>query len=66
MDFEKEPFEDDEELSRLEEDDELGGGETIVEEEEEEILSVDEEPADEGEGEQARPAPKNTFTQEVC
>jgi hypothetical protein len=40
MDFEKDQFEEDEELSRLEEDDELGG-ETIVEEEEEEILSVE-------------------------
>ena len=49
MDFEKDQFEEDEELSRLEEDDELGG-ETIIEEEED-VLAVEEEPAEEGEGE---------------
>src|SRR5271165_2454114 len=59
MDFEKDQFEDDEELSRLEEDDELGG-ETIIEAEEE-ILTVEEEPAEEAEQETAaRPAPKAT------
>ena len=31
MDFEKDNFEDDNELSRLEEEDELGGGDEIVE-----------------------------------
>ena len=47
MDFEKDQFEDDDELSRLEEDDEPGG-EGIVEEEEEEILAVEDEAAEEG------------------
>jgi hypothetical protein len=57
MEFEKEPFEEDDELSRLE-DDELGGdGEGITEEEE--ILVVEEEPNEEGEEEPAeKAAPK--------
>jgi len=40
MDFEKDQFEDDEELSRLEEDEELGGEAEGVIEEEEEILGL--------------------------
>jgi len=50
--FEKDNFEDDNELSRLEEEDELGGGDEIVETEEEEILITEEEPV------AAAPAPK--------
>ena len=58
MDFEKDQFEDDDELSRLEEDEELGGeAESVIEEEEEEILAIDEEPAEEAE-EATRPAAK--------
>ena len=52
MDFEKDNFEDDNELSRLEEEDELGtGGDEIVETEEEEILITEE---DKEEGEESR------------
>jgi hypothetical protein len=53
MDFEKDNFEDDNELSRLEDDEELGG-ETheIVETEEEELVILGEEP------EEVAPAPK--------
>jgi hypothetical protein len=46
MDFEKDQFEDDEELSRLEEDDELGGvSEGVIEDEE--VILVEEEPGEE-------------------
>ncbi len=51
MDFKKDNFEDDNELSRLEDDEELGSGE-IVETEEEELTVISEEP------EAAVPAPK--------
>ena len=53
MDFEKDNFEDDNELSRLEEEDELGGdGEEIVETEEEELVISEPGP------EAGAPAPK--------
>ena len=59
MDFEKDQFEEDDELSRLEDDDELGGDGEGITEEEEEILVVEEEPTEEGEEEPAeKPAPK--------
>ena len=54
MDFEKESFEDDNELSRLEEDEELGGEtQEMVETEEEELVVVGEEPEEEA------PAPRS-------
>jgi len=57
MDFEKESFDDDNELSRLEDDEELAGeGQEIVETEEEELAIVGEEP--EEEAPPSRPAPK--------
>ena len=57
MDFEKESFENDNELSRLEEDEELGGeGQEIVETEEEELAIVGEEPEEEAPA--PRPAPR--------
>jgi hypothetical protein len=53
MDFEKDNFEDDNELSRLEDEEELGGeAHEIVETEEEELAIVGEEPEEEA------PAPK--------
>ena len=55
MDFEKDNFEDDNELSRLEEEDELGVGDEIVETEEEEILITEEEPV------ASAPAPKAAY-----
>ena len=59
MDLEKDQFEDDDELSRLEEDEELGGEtEGVIEEEEEEILTIDEEPAEEAEEEPAGAIPR--------
>jgi hypothetical protein len=58
MEFEKDQFEDDEELSRLEDDEELGGEPGAVVEEEEELLIVEEEPADEGDEPAAKPAAK--------
>jgi len=65
MDFEKEGFEDDNELSRLEEDEELGGeSQEIVETEEEELAIVGEEPEEEAPAPRpapaARPAQKKT------
>jgi hypothetical protein len=57
MDFEKDNFEDDNELSRLEEEDELGGGEEIVETEEEEILITEEEPVAAAPAAKAAPKP---------
>ena len=56
MEFEKDQFEDDDELSRLEDDEELGGESGNIIEEEAEILSVEEEPAEEAPT--ARLAPK--------
>ena len=57
MDFEKESFEDDNELSRLEEDEELGGeAQEMVETEEEELAIIGEEPEEEAPA--PRPAPK--------
>jgi len=63
MDFEKENFEDDNELSRVEEDEELGGeSQEMVETEEEELAIVGEEPEEEAPAPRpapaARPAPK--------
>ena len=63
MDFEKDNFEDDNELSRLEEDEELGGEtQEMVETEEEELAIVGEEPEEEAPASRpapaARPAPK--------
>jgi hypothetical protein len=53
MDIEKDAFEDDNELSRLDEEDELvGDGDDVVESEEATLLIVDEEP------EEVAPAPK--------
>src|SRR5216684_4205474 len=52
MDFQKDNFEDDNELSRLEEEDELGGdGDEVVETEEEGLIITEEEPV-------AVPAPR--------
>ncbi len=58
MEFEKDQFEEDDELSRLDDDEELGSeGDATIEEEE--ILLVEDEPAEEGEEEPAaKPAPK--------
>jgi hypothetical protein len=58
MEFEKDQFEDDEELSRLEDDEELGGEPGAIVEEEEELLIVEEEPGDEGDEPAAKPAAK--------
>jgi len=58
MEFEKDQFEDDEELSRLDDDEELGGEPGGVVEEEEELLIVEEEPGDEGDEPTAKPAAK--------
>src|SRR5437667_10648038 len=63
MDFEKENFEDDNELSPLEDEEELGGeSQEIVETEEEELAIVGEEPEEEVPAPRpapaARPAPK--------
>src|SRR5215472_12435975 len=62
MDFEKDNFEDDNELSRLEDDEELGGeAQEIVEAEEEELAIVGEEPEEEAPAPRPaadRPAPK--------
>jgi hypothetical protein len=63
MDFEKENFEDENELSRLEDDEELGGeSQEMVETEEEELAIVGEEPDEEAPAPRpapaARPAPK--------
>ena len=56
MDFEKESFEDDNELSQLEDDEELGGEtQEMVETEEEELAIVGEEPEEEAPA--LRPAP---------
>jgi hypothetical protein len=58
MELEKDNFEDDNELSRLEADEELGGGD-LVETEEEEIAIVSEEPEESApRPAAARPAPK--------
>jgi hypothetical protein len=57
MDFEKDNFEDDNELSRLEDEEELGGEvREIVETEEEELAIVGEEPEEEAPA--PKPAPK--------
>jgi len=63
MDFEKESFEDDNDLSRLEDDEELGGEtQEMVETEEEELAIVGEESEEEAPAPRpapaARPAPK--------
>jgi hypothetical protein len=59
MDFEKDHFEEDNELSRLEEDEELAGeGDEIVEVEEEEIVIGEEEPAAKPVAAKAKAAPK--------
>ncbi|HEX2714657.1 MAG TPA: hypothetical protein VHM88_20885 [Candidatus Acidoferrales bacterium] len=56
MDFEKDNFEDENELSRLEDDEELGGEtQEIVEAEEEELAIVGEEPDEQAPA--PRPAP---------
>lgn len=65
MDFEKENFEDDNELSQLEDEEELGGeSQEIVETEEEELAIVGEAPEEEAPaprpGTAARPAAKKT------
>ena len=57
MEFEKDQFEEDDELSRLEDDDELGGDGEVPKKKR--ILLVEEEPAEEGEEEPvAKAAPK--------
>jgi hypothetical protein len=70
MEFEKDQFEEDDELSRLE-DDELGGDGEGITEEEEEILVVEEEPNEEGEEEPAekatpKAAPKKAAPKKVA
>ena len=56
MDFEKDNFEDDNELSRLDDEELAGETEEIVETEEEELVIVGEEPEEEAPA--AKPAPK--------
>ena len=58
MDFEKDNFEDDNELSRLENDEELGGETEEIVEAEEELVIVGEEPEQESAAPASKPASK--------